>query len=267
MTPYLTLKTDTVVSGTFLMSVRIRDVTALAPADRAGWCTQQKVQAHLNYVETCRGVNCAPRRRPCTIRRAPSLCSSTANKVSISSTGMPTSRRESPSPTARMACRRRTRTRCARFPCVRMKNSSNSDARTGVRGRHRAVQIQDETLPSIHGRGEGILLQPSLGRVGEIRRFALARRRHARQSAPLHRDGPRRTDHLTDGSARLRKLSSLRRRPTDRRSTKPRRVPASPAATHPAGRRAYPADDDDEANVHAKSIRDRLHDMFLRTHE
>ena len=54
VTPYLTLKTDTVVSGTFLMSVRIRDVTALAPADRAGWCTQQKVQAHLNYVETCR---------------------------------------------------------------------------------------------------------------------------------------------------------------------------------------------------------------------
>jgi len=54
VTPYLRLKTNTVVSGTFLMAVRIRDVTALAPADRQGWCTQQKVQAHLNAAKTCR---------------------------------------------------------------------------------------------------------------------------------------------------------------------------------------------------------------------
>lgn len=54
VTPYLRLKTNTVVSGTFLMAVRIRDVTALAPADREGWCTQQKVQAHLNGDKTCR---------------------------------------------------------------------------------------------------------------------------------------------------------------------------------------------------------------------
>ena len=54
VTPYLRLKTNTVVSGTFLMAVRIRDVTALAPTEREGWCTQQKVQAHLNVAKTCR---------------------------------------------------------------------------------------------------------------------------------------------------------------------------------------------------------------------
>jgi len=54
VTPYLRLKTNTVVSGKFLMAVRIRDVTALAPTEREGWCTQQKVQAHLNVARTCR---------------------------------------------------------------------------------------------------------------------------------------------------------------------------------------------------------------------
>jgi len=52
VTPYLRLKTNTVVSDSFLMIVKVRDITD--STDHAGWCTQQNVQASLNAPHTCR---------------------------------------------------------------------------------------------------------------------------------------------------------------------------------------------------------------------
>ena len=54
VTPYLRLKTNTVVSDSFLLAVRVRDVTALTEQEKHGWCTQQHVQAHLNAPHTCK---------------------------------------------------------------------------------------------------------------------------------------------------------------------------------------------------------------------
>jgi len=54
LTPFLKLKTDTVVSSSFLMAIRVRDSTDLSAAEQEGWCNQQTEQAHLNAFHTCR---------------------------------------------------------------------------------------------------------------------------------------------------------------------------------------------------------------------
>ena len=52
VTPYLRLKTNTVVSDSFLMAVKVRDITDLDVT--GGWCTQQTMQASLNSPHTCK---------------------------------------------------------------------------------------------------------------------------------------------------------------------------------------------------------------------
>jgi hypothetical protein len=54
LTPFLKLKTDTVVSSSFLMAIRVRDITDVPAAEQEGWCNQQTEQAHLNAFHTCK---------------------------------------------------------------------------------------------------------------------------------------------------------------------------------------------------------------------
>ena len=54
LTPFLKLKTDTVVSSSFLMAIRVRDISDVPAAEQEGWCNQQTEQAHLNAFHTCK---------------------------------------------------------------------------------------------------------------------------------------------------------------------------------------------------------------------
>jgi len=269
VTPYLTLKTNTVVSGTFLMSVRIRDVTALAPADRAGWCTQQKVQAHLNYVETCREGSklCAkttsvynPQGAEFVLKHGEqtfdlldgdahesSRIAITNRKDGLSSANAYSLRKIPMRPDEEFFKFGRSYEVCAaaiersKFK-TKLYHQSTGEVKESFFNRHLDGSAR---FVGSHSRAGGMQGGP----------------RHFTATAPA---APT-TSQMTALDCENCQVSGGVQPIADRQNLDG--YPASPAATHPAGRRAYPADDDAEANVHAKSIRDRLHDMFLRTHE
>jgi len=269
VTPYLALKTNTVVSGTFLMSVRIRDVTALAPADRAGWCTQQKVQAHLNYVETCREGSklCAkttsvynPQGAEFVLKygeqrfdlldgdaHESSRIAITNRKDGLSSANAYSLRKIPMRPDEEFFKFGRSYEVCAaaiersKFK-TKLYHQSTGEVKESFFNRHLDGSAR---FVGSHSRAGGMQGGP----------------RHFTATAPA---APT-TSQMTALDCENCQVSGGVQPIADRQNLDG--YPASPAATHPAGRRAYPADDDAEANVHAKSIRDRLHDMFLRTHE
>ena len=269
VTPYLTLKTDTVVSGTFLMSVRIRDVTALAPADRAGWCTQQKVQAHLNYVETC--------------REGSKLCAKTTSVYNPQGAEFVLKHGEQSfdlldgdaHESSRIAITNRKDGLSSANAYSLRKIPMRPDEEFFKFGRSYEVCAaaieRSKFKTKLYHQSTGEVKESFFNRHldGSARFVGSHSRAGGMQGGPRHFTATAPAAPTTSQMAALDcencQVSGGVQPIADRQNLDG--YPASPAATHPAGRRAYPADDDDEANVHAKSIRDRLHDMFLRTHE
>ena len=267
VTPYLTLKTDTVVSGTFLMSVRIRDVTALAPADRAGWCTQQKVQAHLNYVETC--------------REGSKLCAKTTSVYNPQGAEFVLKHGEQSfdlldgdaHESSRIAITNRKDGLSSANAYSLRKIPMRPDEEFFKFGRSYEVCAaaieRSKFKTKLYHQSTGEVKESFFNRHldGSARFVGSHSRAGGMQGGPRHFTATAPAAPTTSQMAALDcencQVSGGVQPIADRQNLDG--YPASPAATHPAGRRAYP--DDAEANVHAKSIRDRLHDMFLRTHE
>ena len=271
MTPYLALKTNTVVSGTFLMSVRIRDVTALAPADRAGWCTQQKVQA----------TSTTSRR----VHEGSKLCAKTTSVYNPQGAEFVLKYGEQrfdlldgdAHESSRIAITNRKDGLSSASGVLAAQDSHASDEEFFKFGRsyevcaaaierskfktklyHQSTGEVKESFFNRHLDGSARCVGGSHSRAGGMQGGP----RHFTATAPA---APT-TSQMTALDCENCQVSGGVQPIADRQNLDG--YPASPAGDPSAGRPApYPADDDAEANVHAKSIRDRLHDMFLRTHE